>query len=75
MAVITQFPAGVKNVEQKSGVRKWVNIPVDLPVNEGVIALSIVLLTRTLPYFHMIKNSVVLGLRKPLLMLTLKPIP
>ena len=75
MAVITQFPAGVKIVEQKSGVRRQVGIQVGPSVNPGVIAIIIVLLTRPLPYFHMFWYQVVRGLRKPLLMPTLEPIP
>lgn len=75
MAVITQFAAGVKTVEQNSSVRRWVGIQADPSVNPGVIVVTIVLLTRTLPYFHMFWYPIALGLRKPLLIPTLKPIP
>lgn len=75
MPVITQFPAGVKIVEQKSGVRRWVSIQADPFVKPGVIVIIFGLLIRTLPYFHMFRHEVVLWLRKPLLMPALKPIP
>lgn len=39
MAVIAQFPAGVKNVDQKSGVGKWDSVQVDPSVNTGVLFL------------------------------------
>lgn len=61
MAVIAQFPAGVKNVDQKSGVGKWVTVQ-DPPVNVGVLFLLFCLLHTYV--------QVILGLRKPLLMPT-----
>lgn len=74
MAVNTQFLAGVKT-GKKVSVRRWEGVQADPSVNPGVVVIIIVLLTKTLPYFHMFWYQVVLGLMKPLLMPTLKPIP
>lgn len=51
-------------MEQKSGVRRWVGIQADPSVNPGVIVITIVLLIRILPHFHMIQYQVVLGLKE-----------
>lgn len=67
MAVIAQFPAGVKNVDQKSGVGKWVSVQVDPSANVGVLFLLFCLLHTYV--------QVILGLRKPLLMPTVIPNP
>lgn len=73
MAVITQFPAGVKIVEHNSGIRRWIGIQADPSVNPRVIVIIIILLlTRILPYFPMFWYEVILGLRKPLLVPNLK---
>lgn len=53
-------------------VRRWVGIQADLSKNPDVITIG--LLTRIFPSFHMFQYQVVLGLRKPLLMLPLKSI-
>jgi len=75
VTLVYLLPIDGSDHSQNSGVRRWVGIQADPSVNPGTIVIIIVLLTRTLPYFHIFWYRVVLGLRKPLLMPTLKPVP